>query len=85
MAEAPVGSITHYFAKLEVGVIKLQADINVGDVLHFRGHTTDFEQEITSMQVEHEAVESAAAGTEVAIKVRQRVRTGDEVYLVEPD
>jgi hypothetical protein len=63
MAEAPVGSITHYFAKPEVGVIKLQGAIKVGDVLRFRGHTTDFEQEIDSMQVEHAAVESAAAVT----------------------
>lgn len=82
MAEEHVGSITHYFAKPEVGVVKLSAGIKIGDVLHFRGHTTDFQQEITSMQVDHAAVESAAAGTEVAIKLKERGRSGDEVYLV---
>lgn len=85
MAEELVGTITHYFAKPEVGVVKLSGDIRVGDVLRFCGHTTDFQQEVTSMQVEHEAVETATAGTEVAIKVSERVRKGDEVYRVTPD
>ncbi|UCC47810.1 MAG: translation elongation factor-like protein [Gemmatimonadota bacterium] len=85
MAEELVGTITHYFPKPEVGVVKLTADLKVGDVLHFRGHTTEFQQEITSMQVEHENIETAAAGDEVAIKVDQRVRAGDEVYRVTPD
>ena len=85
MAEELVGTITHYFPKPEVGVVKLSAGIKVGDVLHFCGHTTDFQQEITSMQVEHANIEAAAAGDEVAIKVDQRVRTGDEVYRVTPD
>ncbi len=85
MAEELVGSITHYFAKPEVGVVKLNAGIKIGDVLHFRGHTTDFQQEITSMQVDHAAVELAAAGTEVAIKLKERARSGDKVHLVTPD
>jgi hypothetical protein len=85
MAEDHVGTITHYFSKPEVGVAKLTADIKIGDVLHFRGHTTDFEQEITSMQVDHAGVEGAAAGTEVAFKLDERVRKGDEVYRVTPD
>ncbi len=85
MAEEHVGTITHYFAKPEVGVIKLTADIKIGDVLHIRGHTTDVEQEITSMEVDHAAVESAAAGTEVAFKVKDRVRKGDDVFKVTPD
>jgi len=82
MAEELVGSITHYFAKPEVGVVKLGTEIKTGDVLHFRGSTTDFQQKITSMQVDHAAVESAAAGTEVAIKLKDRVRSHDEVYRV---
>lgn len=85
MAEELVGTITHYFPKPQVGVVKLTASIKVGDVLHFRGHTTDFEQRVDSMQVEHAGVETAAAGTEVAIKVTERVRGGDDVYRVTPD
>jgi hypothetical protein len=82
MAEELVGRITHYFSKPEVGVVKLDTEIKLGDVLHFRGNTTDFQQEVTSMQVDHAAVETAAPGTEVAIKLSDRVRSHDEVYRV---
>lgn len=85
MSEQPLGTITHYFAKPEVGVIKLTGGLQVGDTLHFRGHSTDFQQQLTSMQVEHANVEAAAAGSEVAVKVDQRVRPGDEVFKVGPD
>jgi len=85
MAEELIGAITHYFGKPEVGVVKLSAPIKVGGVLHFRGHTTDFQQEIKSMQVEHAAVESATTGTEVAMKLSERVRAGDQVFRVTPD
>ena len=82
MAEELVGTVTHYFAKPEVGVLKLDASISIGDVLHFVGHTTDFQQEVTSLQVEHGPVESAEAGSEVALKVSERVRQHDEVFRV---
>lgn len=85
MAEELVGTITHYFPKPEVGVIKLTAAVKLGDVLHFKGATTDFQQEIKSLQVDHGPVEGAEAGTEVAVKVSERVRGGDEVYRVTPD
>ncbi len=85
MAEERIGTITHYFGKPEVGVVKLEADVKVGDTLHFRGHTTDFEQKLESMEVDHAAVESAEPGAEVAFKVSERVREGDEVYRVTPD
>jgi hypothetical protein len=85
MAEELVGTVTHYFGKPEVGVVKVSAEINSGDVLHFRGNTTDFQQQLTSMQVDHAAVESAAPGSEVALKVDERVRHGDEVFRVTPD
>ncbi len=85
MAEQLVGTITHYFAKPEVGVIKLDAPVKLGDVLRFKGATTDFEQKVRSMEVDHGPVEEAEAGTEVAVKVSERVRSGDEVYRVTPD
>lgn len=85
MAEELIGTITHYFPKPQVGVLKLQVDLKLGDTLHLRGATTDFEQKIESMQVEHAAVETAAAGTEVAVKLNERVRAGDEAYRVSPD
>ncbi len=79
-----VGTVAHYFAKPQVVVVRLQAPIKIGEVLHFSGHTTDFTQEIASMEVDHEPIESAGAGSEVAIQVDERVRGHDKVYRVAP-
>ncbi len=83
MDEELVGTVTHYFHKLGVGVVKLSATISLGDTLHFRGHTTDFTQKVESMEIDHAAVETAELGAELAIKVDERVRHGDVVYKVE--
>ena len=82
MAEHPVGAVTHYFAKPQVGIVSLTTEVRVGDTLRFHGHGADFQQRVASMQVEHAAVENASAGTEVGIRVEQRVREGTEVYRV---
>ncbi len=82
MAEEPVGTVTHYFAKPQVGVVSLTGDVSVGQTLRFHGHGADFQQKVASMQVEHAAVESASSGTAVAIQVDQRVRAGTAVYRV---
>lgn len=77
-----VGTVSHYFDEPQVGAIDLEETIEVGDVLRFEGHTTDFQQAITSMEVDHQPVELAGPGDEVAVKVEERVREGDEVYRV---
>ncbi len=82
MTEEPVGTVTHYFAKPQVGVVSLTGDVSVGQTLRFDGHGADFQQTVTSMQVDHAAVESASSGTEVAIRVDQRVRAGTAVHRV---
>lgn len=83
MSEEKVGSVTHYFDKPGVGAIELTGDLEVGDRIAFRGHTTDFEQEVESMELDHESVETAVAGEEVAVKVQRRVREGDEVFRLD--
>jgi selenocysteine-specific translation elongation factor len=65
-----------------VGVVKLTAGLKVGDTLRLSGHGAEFQQSVTSMQLDHVAVETALAGTEVAIKVEQRVREGTQVYRI---
>lgn len=77
-----VGEVVHVFDKIMVAVLRLTKGIRQGDRLHFLGRQTDFEEEITSMQVEHQAVDKAAAGSEVAVKLTQPVRRGDAVYLL---
>ena len=78
--EELIGKITHFFGKIEVAMIELKKDLNVGDVIHVKGRSTDFEQEVSSMQIEHENVEKAKKGDAIGLKVSEKVREGDEVY-----
>lgn len=80
--EELVGKITHYFGKISVAVVEVSKEIKVGDKIHIKGNTTDFEQEVGSMQVEHQNVEKAKKGDIVGLKVKEKVREGDEVYKV---
>ncbi|MCX8015809.1 MAG: translation elongation factor-like protein [Patescibacteria group bacterium] len=82
--EKLVGVVTHYFDKISVAALKLKAPLSIGDKILFRSHLGDlFEQEVTSMQIEHEPVKKAKKGDEVGIKVIQKVHEGNEIYLVE--
>ncbi len=82
MPEIEVGSITDYFAHLMVAGVTLTRPLKIGDRLHILGHTTDVEIELTSMQIEHNNVTQAKAGDSVGIKVPERVRHGDRVYVI---
>jgi len=86
MSEIEIGRVEDYFAHIDVVAIEVTAEgIKVGDTLHFKGHTTDFTQKILSMQVDHKSVEEAPVGSDVGIKVTERVRTHDHVYKVVED
>jgi len=78
--EREIGKVTHYFTKIGVAVIELTDELKVGDTIHIKGATTDFQQSVESMQIEHEPVESAGAGQAIGLKVEERVRKGDTVY-----
>ncbi|OIR09603.1 MAG: hypothetical protein BEU05_02440 [Marine Group III euryarchaeote CG-Bathy2] len=82
MAQTEVGRVDKYFRKVGVAALELSEAIAVGDKLHFSGATTDFEIKLESMQIDHEVVESAAAGADVGIAVPERVRRRDTVYRV---
>jgi translation elongation factor EF-1alpha len=86
MSEQLVGSVTHFFKGPSVAVVKLsEGHIDVGDTLHFVGHTTDFTETVRSMEVEHKKVEHAEAGDEIAIQVIERVRQHDRVFRLAAD
>ncbi|MFW6111085.1 MAG: translation elongation factor-like protein [Thermoproteota archaeon] len=78
-----VGHVTHFFTDINVAVVELNASLTVGDRILIKGATTDFEQDVQSMQIEHEDIEQAEAGQSVGMKVEQRVREGDIVYKKE--
>jgi putative protease len=75
-----VGRVTHFFSKISVAVIELRKTLKVGDTIAFKGPTTDFEQSVDSMQIEHKNVQEAEAGQSIGLKVVQRVRETDVVY-----
>ena len=83
MPEQEIGVVTHYFAGPQVAVVKLVAGtMAIGDKVHFHGHTTEFTETVTSMEVDHKKVEQAQAGEEVAIQVIGRARQHDKVFKV---
>ncbi|UCG30102.1 MAG: hypothetical protein JSV53_11480 [candidate division WOR-3 bacterium] len=81
--ERLIGKITHYFNKISVGIIEItDGELNVGDTIHVKGHTSDFTQQVTSMQLEHNPIEKAKKGDAIGIKVESSVHEHDEVFLV---
>ena len=86
MAEQKIGIVTHYFGKIGVAALKVtEGELEVGDTIRIKGHTSDFTQTVQSMQVEHESVEIARKGDEVGLKTAEYVREHDAVYKVLPD
>lgn len=86
MAEQLVGQVTHYFGKAQVAAVKItEGQLNVGDTIHFVGHTSDFTQKVESMQVDRAPVETAGVGDEIGIEVIEHAREHDQVYRVVPD
>ncbi len=82
--EKPIGKVTHYFTNIGVAVVEItNGQLKVGDKIHIKGATSDFEQKIDSMQIEHESVEKAKKGQSIGLKVEQQVREGDEVFVAE--
>ena len=77
-----IGVVTHYYTHMGVAVVQLSGDVSIGDTLLFLGHTTDFTQIACSLEIEHQKILRAASGGEVAIKVQELVRAGDEVFKV---
>jgi len=84
--ETPIGYVTHFYNRISVAVLSLTSQLELGDKVHFLGHTTDFEQNVTSMEIEHQKVTAVGPGDEVALKVIEPVRKGDEIFkIIETD
>lgn len=82
MPEEEIGRITHYFNKIGVAAIELSGSLAVGDSIHVKGHTSDWTQDVDSIQIEHESVESAGAGASVGIRVPGHAHVHDVVFKV---
>lgn len=82
MAEVEVGIVSDFFSRPVVAAIELSGEIKQGDRIHIKGHTTDLEFVVSSMQINNENVNIAKAGEAIGIKVTDKVRHGDKVYKV---
>lgn len=82
MAEELIGTVTHYFGNIHVAAIELEAELRQGDHIHVVGHTSDFTQQVESMQLDRQDIEVGRKGQEIAIKVRDHARVHDKVYKV---
>jgi putative protease len=83
MPEEQVAVIVKFFPKPSVAALEVtNGTIKIGDMLKYKGHTTDFTEEITSMEIDNQAVVEAKVGDLVGVKVKERVRENDKVYKV---
>jgi translation elongation factor EF-1alpha len=82
MPEDLIGRVSDFFARPVVAAVELTGSLKVGDTIRFKGHTTDMELVVTSMQINNVNVLQAKAGDAVGIKVSEHVRKGDEVYKI---
>jgi len=82
MEEKEIGKVSSYFSHVGVAAIKISGKLKIGDRIHIKGNTTNFEQKVESMQIEKESIKEAKKGSHVGIKVSEKVRPNDKVYLV---
>jgi len=78
-----VGRVSHYFSRISVAVVELKAPLAVDDRILVKGSTTDLEQVVESMQIEHKDVQRAEAGQSIGLKIKERVRENDTVYKIQ--
>jgi len=78
--ETEIGEVMTYYANIGVAAIELTGSVKVGDIIIFRGFTTDLELKVDGMQIEHESIQEAKAGDQIGVKVPGKVRKNDRVY-----
>ena len=75
-----VGKVLHYFSRIGVAIVELKAPVSIGDQVSVKGPTSDFEQVIESMQIEHVNVSTAKKGDSIGLKVNKLVKPNDVLY-----
>jgi putative protease len=78
-----IGKVIHYWTRLGVAGVELTDSLRMDDWVHFRGATTDFQQRVTSLQLNHRFINEGHGGQQVGLLVADRVRPGDVVFLME--
>ena len=79
--DKPIGEVTHYYGGLGVAIVRFNQEVSDGASITFQGATTDFSQDLKSMELDRKPILKAPKGKEIGIKVNKKVREGDGVYL----
>lgn len=82
MPERPVGKVEHYYPRVQAAAVRLSRKVKLGDRVHIVGHGDDFEEKVTSLQLDHKPIEEGKAGQSIGLWVKERVHEGDDVLLV---
>lgn len=83
MTETKIGTVTHYYSHIQVaGVTITDGELRKDDVIHVKGHTSDSEQKVGSMQIDHETVDAAKPGDQIGLSVIEHAREHDTIYVV---
>ena len=83
MSEKKIGTVTHYYNHIHVaGVSITDGELHEGDIIHVKGYTSDFEQKVRSMQIDHKVVNTARRGDQIGLSVIEHAREHDTVYTV---
>jgi hypothetical protein len=80
--EKKIGKVTHYYDRIGVAVLELHDALKLGDTIHIVGRRTEIVQQVSSLEIEHRKVQAVGAGADVALKVYEEVREGDEIYRI---
>ena len=86
MKENYIGKVSNYFSNISVASFEIESGkLKVGDSVHIKGNTTDFTDSVESIQMEHQEIETAKKGDDIGIKVSQKVRSGDKIFVIADD
>lgn len=80
--EEHVGTVEHYYPKVKAAAVKLDADLKLGDTIHIKGHSDDYTEKVTSMQLDHEPIQAGHPGESVGVHVPVKVHEHSEVTKV---
>jgi hypothetical protein len=78
--EVEVGAVEDYLSHLGVILTTLKTPLIVGETITIRGFTTNLDQIVRSIQIEHNAVNQAEIGQAVGFKIDEKVRKHDRVF-----
>jgi len=78
-----VGKVTHYYPKIKVATIKLVSGLKINDDIVIIGRTTGLiNSKVKHMESHKKSIKTAKKGQEIGIKLKDKVRKNDEVYVI---